>query len=112
MIRLTVLYNLPPGTDEAEFLHWRLGEHQKSNESGYGVLRTDFGLIGERWTPDGLVPDSPYRFMTVVDYPDRESFEKGFLSEASIAKLQEDKQKITNTLFLISEILATSEGKA
>jgi hypothetical protein len=25
MIRLTVLYNLAPGMDEAEFLRWRLG---------------------------------------------------------------------------------------
>lgn len=112
MIRLTVLYNLPPGTDEAEFLRWRLGEHQQSNQSGFGVQRTDFGLISQRWTPDGVVPNSPYRFMTLVDYPDRESFEKGFLSEESIAKLLKDRQKISDSLFLISEILATSEGKA
>ena len=111
MIRLTVLYNLPPGTDEAEFLRWRLGEHQASNESGYGVLRTDFGLIDERWTPAGIVKDSPYRFMTIVDYPDRESFEKGFLAEAAQDKLDDDTKRITDTLFLISEIMATSEGK-
>lgn len=112
MIRLTVLYNLPPGTDEAEFLRWRLGEHQADNESGYGVLRTDFGLIGERWTPDGITKDLPFRFMTLVDYPDRESFEKGFLSEQEQAKLLQDREKITDSLFLVSEILATSEGKA
>ncbi|MEZ4671621.1 MAG: hypothetical protein R3E39_27270 [Anaerolineae bacterium] len=109
MIRLTVLYNLPPGTDEDEFLRWRLGEHQASNESGAGVLRTDFGLISERWTPEGVVKDTPFRFMTVVDYPDRESFEKGFLSAQSIAKLNEDRKRITDTQFLISEILASSE---
>ncbi|MCA9903573.1 MAG: hypothetical protein KC547_06930, partial [Anaerolineae bacterium] len=30
MIRLTVMYNLPPGSDEEAFLNWRLGEHQAS----------------------------------------------------------------------------------
>jgi hypothetical protein len=33
MFRLTVMYNLPPGADEAEFLRWRLGEHQQNNAS-------------------------------------------------------------------------------
>ena len=37
MIRLTVLYNLPEGTDEAEFLRWRLGEHQAENAAMPGV---------------------------------------------------------------------------
>ena len=46
MIRLTVLYNLPEGADQAEFIKWRLTEHQASNESISGVLSTDFARIG------------------------------------------------------------------
>ena len=47
MIRLTVMYNLPEGTDEDEFLKWRLGEHQEENASMPGVIRTDFARIYE-----------------------------------------------------------------
>jgi hypothetical protein len=31
MIKLTVLYNLPPGADHEEFLKWRTGPHQEQN---------------------------------------------------------------------------------
>jgi len=51
VIRLTVLYNLPPGSDEEEFLRWRLGEHQEANASMPGVLRTDFGQVTESPLP-------------------------------------------------------------
>ena len=45
MIRLTVLYNLQPDVDEAQFLQWRLGEHQQENMASPGVIRSDFGLV-------------------------------------------------------------------
>lgn len=41
MIRLTLLYNLPDNSDEAEFLKWRLGEHQQVNAAMSGVIRHD-----------------------------------------------------------------------
>jgi hypothetical protein len=108
MIRLTVLYNLPEGTDEAEFLRWRLGEHQETNASMPGVVRTDFARVGERWTPEALHAPSPYRFMTIAEWPDRESFEKSFYDPQSLAELQEDLKKIADPLFLISEILVST----
>ena len=110
MIRLTVLYNLPEGTDEAEFLRWRLGVHQQSNEGMLGVQRTDFGRVDYRWTPEAFHTPSPYRFMTIADWPDRESFEKSFYDSASLSKLiDHDMQRITDTLFIVSEILISNE---
>jgi hypothetical protein len=102
MIRLTVLYNLPPGADEEAFLEWRLTEHQEANASTPGVIRTDFARI------DGAYPDSvqaPYRFMTTADWPDRETFAKVFYAAEFQATLQENIKKIHEPLFLISEIL-------
>jgi hypothetical protein len=40
MIRLTVLYNLPDGADEEQFLSWRLTDHQQTNESMPGIWCT------------------------------------------------------------------------
>src|SRR5215213_9495609 len=45
MIRLTVLYNLPPDQDEEEFLKWRLGEHQSANMSIEGVVASEFHKV-------------------------------------------------------------------
>jgi hypothetical protein len=109
MIRLTVLYNLPEGTDEAEFLRWRLGEHQVDNASAPGVLRTDFGRVTERWTPENRNASSPYRFMTIVEYPDRETFERSFYAETP-DQGDNDLARITDTLFIITEILASTEN--
>ena len=109
MIRLTVLYNLPEGTDEAEFLRWRLGEHQADNAAGYGVSRTDFARVTERWTPENALVASPYRFMTIVEYPDRETFEKSFYSDTP-DQGDNDLARITDTLFLVSEILAETKN--
>lgn len=102
MIRLTVLYNLPPGTDEDEFLHWRMTEHQENNASMPGVIRTDFCRIDDAW-PDSA--KSPYRFMTIVEWADKESFEKGFYDEQVQAGLRENVKKIDDQIFLISEVL-------
>lgn len=109
MIRVIVLYNLPPGTDEAEFLKWRLGEHQQTNESIEGMEYTDFGRIEARWMPnDNTHTQAPHRFMTIVDFPDRETFEKSFYNPDSINELREDIKRIADPVFLISEILTSS----
>ena len=107
MIRLTVLYNLPPGADEVEFLRWRLGEHQDSNASIPGVIRTDFARIDAAW-PAGTQPG--HRFMTTADWPDRESFEEGFYDPQVQAKLTEDVKRITDSVFYVSEVLAESRN--
>lgn len=108
MIRLTILYNLPEGTDEAEFLRWRLGEHQQTNASMPGVVRTDFARVDERWTPQALHVPSPYRFMTIAEWDNRDSFEQSFYDPQVQAELQEDLKKIADPLFLISEILVST----
>lgn len=109
MIRLTVLYNLPEGVDEEEFLRWRLGEHQASNEGMSGVVHTDFGRVDYRWTPENSPVPAPYRFMTIADWDDRESFEKSFYDPASLSKLiNHDIKKIADPLFFVSEILVST----
>ncbi len=105
MIRLTVLYNLPPDADEEAFLRWRLTDHQAANASISGVLRTDFARIDAAW-PEGAKP--PYRFMTLVEWPDRERFEKGFNDPALQASMRDNLKLLADPIFLISEILTSS----
>ena len=109
MIRLTVLYNLSPDTDEEEFLKWRLTEHQDANLAIEGVVRTDFSRIDEAW-PEGTKP--PYRFMTTLDWPDMESFKKGFYDPEVQAGLEENLKMLGNPAFLISEILISQKKGA
>ena len=59
MVKVTVLYNLPPDADEEAFLRWRLTDHQAANASIFGVLRTDFARVDAAW-PDGTKP--AYRY--------------------------------------------------
>ena len=102
MIRLTVMYNLAPDQDEQVFLEWRLGAHQAANQSMPGVLRTDFARVEDAW-PAGTKP--PYRFITTLDWPDRESFEAAFFDPDEQAALEENLKKLADPVFLISEIL-------
>jgi hypothetical protein len=102
MVRLTVLYNLSSNTNEEEFLKWRLTEHQSSNLAIEGVVRTDFAHIDAAW-PEETKP--PYRFMTTVDWPDRESFQKGFYAPGVQADMKKNLEMLSNPIFLISEIL-------
>lgn len=101
MIRLTVLYNLPPGTDEDEFVEWRLNEHQLANASIPGVVETSFHRIDTML--DGLSP--PYRFMTTADWSTREAFEKGFYDPVVQTQLKKDLKRVSGALFLVSEVL-------
>jgi len=108
MIRLTVLYNLPPDHDEDEFLQWRLGEHQSANMSIEGVVASQFHRVfGDA---GGAVP--AYRFMTTLDWPDRESFEKGFYDPRVQAELEENLQKISDPLFIVSECLVDESNES
>lgn len=107
MIRLTVLYNLAEGQSEASFIEWRLSDHQQHNQSIPGVVRTDFARITDSW-PAGATPE--FQFQTTVDWPDRESFEKGFNSDAVQTRLIEDLKRLGDHTFLISEILAESSN--
>lgn len=106
MIRLTVLYKLKPEVDEADFLKWRMTEHQTSNSNMFGVIATTFTQISSAWPMD---EDSPYRFMTTVDWPDMESFEKGFYEPEVQKKLEENLKLLTDPQFLIGEVLIPEE---
>ncbi len=105
MIRLSVLYNLPDDTDEEEFLSWRLNDHQQNNESMPGVVRTGFARITDSW-PKGSMPS--YRFQTVVEWPDRATFEAGFYQEAVQTKLADDLKRLGDYSFVVSEVLIDS----
>jgi hypothetical protein len=106
MIRLTVLYNLPDGDSEESFLEWRLTEHQENNKAMPGVVRTDFACITDIWPP-GAMPD--YRFQTIVEWPDRKSFEEGFYSKGVQDSLGENLKRLGKYAFHVSEILTNSE---
>jgi hypothetical protein len=107
MIRLTVLYKLADGVDETDFIKWRTSEHEKYVQSMPGVIRNEFSRIDDI-SPEGRVP--PYRFQTVVDWPDRESFEKAFYNDDAQAKLDSNRGKIGDEVFIVSELL-TSTGR-
>jgi hypothetical protein len=99
MIKLTVVYNLPPGADHEEFLKWRTTTHQESNMSLPGVIKSDFYVIKEAWRMD----EAPYRYMTEAYFPDLETFEKSFFDPGYQAELAESLKRIADPLFLISE---------
>tara|TARA_B100000029_G_scaffold312208_1_gene304732 strand:- start:1911 stop:2231 length:321 start_codon:yes stop_codon:yes gene_type:complete len=102
MIRLTVLYKLKPEVNESEFLKWRMTEHQVSNSNMFGVIDTTFTKINSAWPVN---QDSPYRFMTTIDWADMESFEKGFYEPEIQKKLEENLKLLTDPQFLIGEVL-------
>lgn len=104
MIRLTVLYNLPPDQDEEEFLEWRLGDHQPANMSMEGVTASQYHRVLE---DGGSAPT--YRFITTVDWPDQESFERGFYGPEVQADLKENLKKISEPVFLVSECLVEEQ---
>lgn len=99
MIKLTVIYNLPPEADHEEFIKWRTTEHQEDNISVPGVIKTDFYIIKNAWKKDGL----PFRYMTEAYYPDMETFEKSFFDPEYQVKMKEWLPLMADPLFLISE---------
>ncbi|HEV3311010.1 MAG TPA: hypothetical protein VG815_10890 [Chloroflexota bacterium] len=109
MIRLTVLYDLPDGVDEEEFLAWRLGEHQTANAGMPGVTYTDFARVVDSW-PSGTAPRR--RFMTIVDWPDEATFSSSFYTDSAQQKLHEDVKRIRGFEFYISEILVTHGARS
>ncbi len=104
MIRLTVLYNLPAGASESEFLAWRRSSHADYVKSMPGVVRSDFARVRDI-SPNGAVP--AYRFQTTVDWPDYESYAAAFLNEQAQADLEENQNRIGEQVFIVSEILSS-----
>jgi uncharacterized protein (TIGR02118 family) len=108
MVKLTVIYNLPPDADHAAFLRWRTTEHQAENMSLPGVIKSDFYIIKQAWPGEG---EPPYRYMTEVYFPDMETFQRAFFDPDYQKKLAEPLKLIADPLFLISEeVLSQAVG--
>ncbi len=104
MVKLTVMYNLPPGADHDEFVRWRTTEHQEDNESMPGVIKTDFYIIKEAWQQD----TPPYRYITEAYWPDMETFRAAFFDPDYQVELTEWCKRLAEPVFLISEEGASS----
>ena len=99
MVKLTVLYNLPPDADHDAFVRWRTTEHQQSNMAVPGVIKSDFYAVREVWQQEGR----PYRYMTEAYFPDMETFRKSFFDPEYQSELAVAIERIADPLFLISE---------
>ena len=106
MIKLTVLYNLPPGADHDEFIRWRTTEHQEENMAVPGIIKSDFYVIQEAWQRDDL----PYRYMTEAYFPDMETFRASFFDPEYQKELAVALERIADPLFLISEEVLSAEA--
>ena len=107
MVKLTVVYNLPPGADHAEFLKWRTSTHQEENMAMPGILKTDFYAIKSAWKKEQL----PYRYITEAYFPDMATFEKTFFDPDYQAALAKSLERIVDPLFLISDEVITQVAK-
>lgn len=103
MVKLTVLYNLPPDADHDEYVAWRTTTHQRENAAAPGVLKTDFYIA--KPTPFG---DPKYRYVTEAYFGSMADLEAAIFNEASLVKLREDMQRITDSVFLVSEQAAVT----
>ena len=99
MIKLTVMYNLPPGADHEDFIRWRTTEHQAENMSIPGIIKSDFYVVKEAWNLEEL----PYRYITEAYFPDMKTFQDSFFDPEYQKKLTESLKLISDPLFLISE---------
>ena len=106
MIKLTVLYNLPPESNHEEFIKWRTTEHQKENMALPGIIKSDFYEIKKSWEKEA----APYRYMTEAYYPDMATFERSFFDPAYQEKLAESLKRIADPLFIISEEVISEEN--
>jgi hypothetical protein len=103
MIKLTVMYNLPPGADHEAFMRWRTTEHQADNAAMPGLLKTDFYVITDTY---GQEP-APYRYLTEAYFPDMETFRRSFYDPEYQVALRESLKRIAEPVFLISEEVVT-----
>lgn len=110
MYKVTVIYNLPPGADEDEFIQWRTTVHHAANIKRPHVLSSDFYKIVGTPPVGAERPGSdtaPYRFMTESWYNTLEEFRSDWENEAEQARLVTAFTKIADPLVLISEEVQT-----
>jgi hypothetical protein len=108
VIKLTVIYNLPPDANHKEFVEWRTTTHQKENMSMPGVIKSDFYAVRRTWGQDEL----PYRYVTEAYFPDMDTFEKTFYDPDYQAKLVEWLDLMAGPVFLISEEVLSEAAEA
>lgn len=106
MVKLTVMYNLPPGADHEAYIHWRTTEHQKENMGIPGVIKSDFYVIKEAWRQDR----PPFRYLTEAYWADMGSFRKAFFDPEYQKGLAESLKRITDPVFLVSEEIMSEEN--
>ena len=107
MIKLTVLYNLPPDADHEAFVKWRTESHHQKLVKLPGLVETTFYVI-----QDGREGPAPYRYMSEIFFTDQESYEKSFYDPAFQVGLKEDLKLIVDPLFLVSnQLLRHTIGK-
>ena len=100
MVKLTVIYNLPPDADHEEFLRWRTTTHQAENMALPGVIKSDFYAVKQTWPGTG---EPPYRYITEAYFPDMATFRHTFYDPDYQEKLVESVKLIAEPIFLISE---------
>lgn len=103
MIRLTVLYNLARGSDEAAYVAWRMSAHADYIRAMPGVVNASFGRIVEEWSSGTA---NGYRFQSTVEWPDRPSFERAFYTDQAQADLKRNLEKLGDYRFIVTEMLA------
>ncbi len=103
MVKLTVMYTLPPGADHEAFLRWRTGEHQRDNMAMPGVIKSDFYVVKRGWPAE----ETGYRYMTEAYFPDMATFEKAFFDPEYQVSLAESLKRVAEPFFLISEEVLT-----
>lgn len=105
MVKLTVMYNLPPGADHDEFVRWRTTDHQEDNLAIPGLIKTDFYIIKEAWKQDS----PPYRYVTEAYFPDMETLHSFFYDDDYQKDLAEWLEMLADPVFLMSEEVLTQE---
>jgi hypothetical protein len=113
MVKVTVLYNLPPGTDEAAFVRWRTTQHHQANVARPGVIRSDFyRVIGTPIVgPERPASDQPpFRFITESWWPSYDAFLASWNDPAEQARLVPAFARIADAVALVSEEVQTYEA--
>jgi len=100
MVKLTVLYNLPPDADHEAFVKWRTESHQQKLVKLPGLIEAAFYVI-----QDSREGPAPYRYMSELLFSDQDTFEKAYYDPAFQAGLKEDLKRIVDPLFLVSREL-------
>ncbi len=105
MVKLSVLYNLPEGSDHEAFIRWRTGEHQAENAAAPHVLKTDFYQCHAT-----VLGEPVFQYITEAYFASMEHLQASLLTDEALVKLKEDSKRGKDFIFLVSEELASTEN--